>query len=721
MNQSSKESLKLLGKVTKIVFNRPDNGYTVMQVERQDTHKNKVTVVGYFQAVMLGERVHFEGIWQEHPTHGQQFFAKSFTKEQENTTEEKFFIHHIDGVGPSFAQKLQQTFGDDLKEILNKSPQRLKEVSGIGQERYKRIMESWGKHQASHDTLLFLTNCEIGFSTANKIYKHYAEHTLEKISSNPYRLLDEIEGVGFHTAELLAKHLQIANDDPRRLRAGLMHVMQQETRFGHCGMAYEKCLTQTANLLKIAKAELVNEVDFLVNEKKLMPETLKEQLCLFMPTLWLQEQLISQKIKNLLAGKGSEDTQDLILTLKELEKSLTLSQEQYHALEQALQSPVFVLTGGPGVGKTTSVNTLVEIFKINHLKIALAAPTGRAAKRLQEATKSPAKTIHRLLEFDSFTEKFNFGKYHPLPIDVLIVDEASMLDVPLCAQLLEALPAHARLIFVGDVDQLSSVGPGEVLRSLIVSGQVPYFALKTIFRQEHTSQIVINAHRVNQGMLPDINNEAGVDFYQVKANEPADFLRKIAIIVGERLPARFSFSSEEIQVISPMNIGPLGVNNLNKILQETLNPGTAHKAKIKQYDGFLREGDKVIQVVNNYEKNVFNGDIGKIISIDEEHAKVKVEFEQHNIIEYLAKELDQLQLAYAITVHKSQGSEYPAVVVVLSMAQKTMLKRNLLYTAITRGKKCVVLLCEEQALRLAVNTHEVATRINKLEEWLHEY
>ncbi len=422
MNQSSTDLLTLFGKVTRIVFNRPDNGYTVMQVEDQNHHKNKVVVVGHFFETFLGELVHFEGTWQQHPTHGQQFFAKTATREMPIATEEKFLIHQIDGVGPSFAQKLQRAFGDDLKEILDKSPQRLKEVSGIGAERYKRIMESWGKHQLSHDSMLFLTSAGVGYSMANRIYKHYAENTIDKITTNPYRLLEEMTGIGFQTAENIAKGLHIPNNDSRRLRAGIMQVMQQETRFGHCGMTQDKLLQQSASLLKVSREELIEEMNGLAAENKIIPETLKSITCFFMPQLWRQEQLISQKIKVFLA-RTADDTHDLVRTLKELEKSLTLSKEQYQALEQALYSPVFVLTGGPGVGKTTSVNTLVEIFKKNHLKIALAAPTGRAAKRLQEATQSPAKTIHRLLEYDSFTEKFNFGKYQVLPIDVLIIDD----------------------------------------------------------------------------------------------------------------------------------------------------------------------------------------------------------------------------------------------------------------------------------------------------------
>jgi len=722
MHQSSKEkeSVKLSGKVMRVIFNRPENGYTVMQVEAQGS-KNKTMVVGYFQAaISQGDHLHFEGEWQEHPTHGQQFFANSLKCEEQVGAEEKFFIHQIDGVGPSFAQKLQRAFGEDLKDILDNTPDRLKEVPGIGKERYKKIMESWEQHQSSHDALLFLTSRNIGFSIANKIHRHYGEFTVDKLLHNPYRMIDEVEGVGFAIADNLAKHLEFANNDPRRLMAGMMHILQLETRFGHCGMVEEKLIAQSANLLKVPFAEIQSMIDYLVDEKKVMCETLKGKLCLFMPKLWQQEQLISQKIKALLKRPKDVNTDDLLLTLKELEKSLTLSPEQYLALEQALHSPVFVLTGGPGVGKTTSVNTLVEIFKKNHLRIALCAPTGRAAKRLQEATEFSAKTIHRLLEYDSFTKKFNFGKYQPLPIDVLIIDEASMLDVPLCAALLLAMPDDARLILVGDVDQLSSVGPGEVLRSCISSKIVPFFALTKIFRQATTSQIVINAHRVNQGLLPETDNSLEQDFYRVLASDANDYMRKIAIIVGERLPIRFGFSPfEEIQVISPMNIGLLGINNLNKVLQQTLNPATTEKTEIKQYDGVLREGDKVIQLVNNYDKNVFNGDIGRISAIYLSSSKVLVNFEQQKV-EYQAKEIEQLQLAYAITIHKAQGSEYPAVVIVLSMAQKTMLKRNLLYTAITRGKKCVVLLCEQSALVLSVKTHEVATRINKLEEWLQD-
>ncbi|MGE3320407.1 MAG: ATP-dependent RecD-like DNA helicase [Candidatus Berkiella sp.] len=720
MHYPSKELVKMSGKVAKVIFNRPDNGYTVMQVEISG-NKAKIMVVGNFPvALSEDDLIQFEGSWQNHPTHGKQFFADTLNLAQEVGAQEKLFIHQIDGVGPSFANKLQQAFGDNLKDILENSPHRLKEVPGIGQMRFTKIMDSWAQIRDSHDAMLFLTSRGIGFAQATKIHKQYGEFTVEKLTHNPYRMIDEVEGVGFVMTDNFAKHLAIEDNDPRRLLAGMAHVLALETRFGHCGMIRDKLLMQSANVLKVSRSELEAIMNYLIEEKKVIPETVKGQACLFEPVLWQQEQLIAHKIKVQLQRERDVNTDDLLVTLKGLEKTRTLSKEQYQAIAQALNSSVFVLTGGPGVGKTTSVNTLVEIFNQNQLRVALCAPTGRAAKRLTEATQNQAKTIHRLLEYDSFSKRFKHNQFEPLPVDVLIIDEASMLDVPLCAAVLQALPEDARLILVGDVDQLSSVGPGEVLRSLITSNAVPYFALTQIFRQATSSQIVVNAHRVNQGLLPETDNDTAQDFYRVEARDTQDYLRKIATIVGDRLPSRFGFSPfTDIQVISPMNIGPLGINNINKVLQQTLNPKLQEKEEIKHYDGVLREGDKVIQLVNNYDKNVFNGDIGTIAAIYPTSHKVVVDFEQQKI-EYQAKEIEQLQLAYAITVHKSQGSEYKAVVVVLSMAQKTMLKRNLLYTAITRGKQCVVLLCEQSALVLSVNTHEVATRINKLEEWLQD-
>lgn len=717
-------AITLTGKVEKVIFHNPDNGYSVLHILAEAPH-NKVVVVGNFSQVFVGAYLSLQGVWQQHPTHGQQLAARSYTLQTppaESGTQ-KFLIQYLEGVDKATLKKLQDAFGEDLVDVLNHKPERLREVSGIGKKRYKNILQSWDTHKGSHEVMVYLTSLHVSYPMAIRIYKRYGPQTLTKVKTNPYQIIEEIEGFTFEMADNIARQCAIEPSDLIRLRAGLWYVLQKGTQYGHCGMENTQLLRQAAVLLREPMLLLEETLEAMIAQKTIIQDTVKSTDCVFVPELWEQEKLIAEKLKELLAtpiAKKNKKQPALLKTLQaEIKKeALTLSEEQNAAIEQALASKVFVITGGPGVGKTTILRLLANVFKQSEMRVLLGAPTGRAAKRLSEVTRMPAKTIHRLLEYDPFSETFGFNSEKLLNAEVVIIDEASMLDVPLCAAILEALPYNARIYFVGDVDQLPSVGPGDVLSGCIHSGKIPYYLLQTIFRQQASSQIIINAHRVNQGLMPVVDPDLTPDFYLVGAPNIEEQQSKIVTIVSERLGARFGFHPlEDIQVLSPMNEGPLGVNILNQLLQEALNPASVDTPQMAYRGGVFREGDKVIQIINDYDKNVFNGDIGRISAVHVGAKKIEVLFDQQKI-EYPYKELEQLRLAYAISIHKSQGSEYPAVVVVLSLQQKMMLKRNLLYTAISRGKSCVVIVGASAAVQCAVNTKTVSTRIHKLEEWL---
>jgi exodeoxyribonuclease V alpha subunit len=711
----------LSGKIEKIVYQNPENGYTVIQLSTKDEAHAKVTVVGYFTHSFLAGQVTFEGAWQTHPTHGQQFFAKSMTNEESDVDaiSEMLLARQLEGIGQSFAQKLLQKFGSELPEILETRPERIKEVPGIGKQRYQKILKSWKKYRDSHESMVFLMSHQMSMGLAAKIYDKYANNTIQHIEDDPYQLIQDIEGIGFQTADNVARSMAMSQDDPRRLEAGVLHSLQQATQYGHCGIEQKKLIWQTSRLLQVNESSIQTILEDMIEGKKVVQDQVKSLTCIFPNELYYQEQQIAKHFKRLMGSVPDAQTKNLHVLLDKAvnAENMVFSEEQLQAMERALEEKVFVITGGPGVGKTTIVRWLVKVFMQAKKEVALAAPTGRAAKRLTEITGVEAKTIHRLLEYDPYSKRFRFQEHSPLPYNVIILDEASMIDVPLCAAVLEAISDDARVIIVGDADQLASVGPGDVLRSLIQSQVVPCQLLNTIFRQKDSSRIVENAHRINHGMMPLIDVEGEQDFYWVNAENEDIQQQKMLKIITERVPLRFGCEPRHIQVLSPTNEGPLGVNTLNRLLQQALNPAAHAKAEVKHRDRVFREGDKVLQVVNDYEKNVFNGDIGYIKIVDSDLKRLTVVFDQQTV-EYPIKEWDQLKLAYGITVHKSQGSEYPAVIVVMSMRQKMMLTRNLLYTAVSRGKSCVVVLCEKMALEQAVRTQTTSTRMNKLEEWL---
>ncbi len=722
MTQVKDTPIALQGKIDKVIFSNPENGYTVLQLKPKDKSQDKITVVGNFDKTFTTEQVTFYGHWQEHPLHGKQFLALLVENITQSLPMEKFLVEYIDGVGPSYAKKIMDKFGDELSHILNNNPERLKEVPGVGTTRYQQIISSWQAQKSSHEMVLFLTTHGLHFAQSAKVVKRYGAKAIEIVQENPYRLIEDIDGIGFQTADNLALKLGFALADVRRLQGGLVYLLGQATKEGHCGMVQTALLEKAKALLQVDTASL-QEALHLASERELVKLTqVKNMPCVFIPALYHQEQIIAKGLKAVLDNPSDEDQKALIKILNQVieEEALPLSQEQQQAALIALQSKVFVLTGGPGVGKTTLIKILLKVFLKQDKSVAMAAPTGRAAKRMSESTGHMAKTIHRLLEYDPFTQTFGYHQQLPLPYDVIIIDESSMLDVPLCASIVQALKEDSQIIFVGDVDQLSAVGPGDVLKSFIQSGKIPYFALKTIFRQAASSQIIVNAHRVNEGLMPHVDKNEARDFFLIRSHNPQEQQQKIVDLIVTSLPARFGFSPlEDIQLLTPMNGGPLGVDNLNILLQEKLNPPAQSKPEMKHNHFVLRVGDKVIQIVNNYEKNVFNGDVGKVQKIDNNLRKFVVIFDK-TPIEYQYKELEQLRLAYAISVHKSQGSEYKAVVVNLSMSQRIMLKRNLLYTAMTRGKMCVVVVGEPEALTVAIKRGEVMLRLNKLEDWLKD-
>lgn len=564
----------------------------------------------------------------------------------------------------------------------------------------------------------------MGFSLTRieQLFEYFGLKTHDQLAEDPFFILRVLPQFSFADLVPVAAHFGIEQDDPRRVAGGLVQALQAATRQGHCGLPKTQLL-QTANrILGVSKELIFAGIEALIEAQFFYETSLKGTVCIFLTRLWRQEKVIADKIQMQLQEPLTFNEAALQKALAEnLEKeSLALSESQTQAIEQAILSKVFILTGGPGVGKTTLTRLLTKAFAQKGFKIALCAPTGRAAKRLSEVTGHTAKTIHRLLGYDPFAEQFQYHGGALLPIDVIIIDEASMLDVPLCEALLQAIPVTAQIIFVGDVDQLPAIGPGDVLRSLLSYQAIPQCHLTTIYRQAENSQIILNAHRVNLGALPQPDNDPDGDFFVIQSADPEKQLELLQTLVQERLPAKFGIDSiEDCQVLSLMNDGVLGINGLNVLLQAQLNPAVSHKNEVKHFDGLLREGDKVIQIVNNYEKNVFNGDVGIIESIIAKPKTIWVRYDQA-LIKYKGKSLKELKLAYALTVHKAQGSEYPVVIVILSKTQAALLKRNVFYTAITRGKQCVVILTDAQAIHRAVNNNTWVKRVVKLGELLED-
>ena len=728
MTASDQDREALSGVVERVVFHNPENGFAVMRV-RVRGRGQPVAVVGRLPVVSQGETIQASGSWRNDPSHGLQFQAQRLAVSPPDSLEgmrRYLGSGRVQGVGPKMARRLVKAFGEDVFEVIENEPKRLTEVPGIGPKRAKSLSEGFADQKAVRDIMVFLQTHGLGSSRAARIYRTYGADAATLLTEDPYRLARDIRGIGFRIADSIGASLGKDREGLPRARAGLGYTLEQARGAGHCGLPRSELLEQAQELLKIPEEILVTALADELRAGRLVATRLGGEEAIFLPLLLSAERAIARRLGELIRADPPPWADiDAAKALAWVERRLdvTLAPTQRAAVETSLRSRVAVITGGPGVGKTTLVNAVLRILRTRDVRCALCAPTGRAAKRLGESTGHTAKTIHRLLEIDPSNGTFRRGRLRPIDCGLLVVDEASMVDVELMAALLQALPAEGSLLLIGDADQLPSVGPGQVLRDLIDSDALPVARLKEIFRQADNSRIVRNAHRVNRGYLPELESRSDElsDFYFVPAEDAEDAQKKIARIVKGRIPMRFGLDPvRDVQVLSPMNRGPLGARALNATLQEVLNPAPKSGAvEVERFGWKYRALDKVMQTENDYGREVFNGDLGRVVSIDPGEQKMTIEFDGRPI-SYPFPDLDRVMLAYAVTVHKSQGSEYPAVVIPISTHHYVMLRRNLLYTAITRGRQVVVIVGQKWALQKAVDEASDLRRYSTLREQLAE-
>ncbi len=708
---------RISGSIERVTFHSEESGFCVLKTKVKG-HRDLITVIGSAASITPGEYVECVGSWHNDKTHGLQFKSTLLKVVPPSTLEgiEKYLgSGMVKGIGPHFAKILIKAFGVDVFTVIEETPERLLTLPGIGKKRTDKVTAAWSEQKAIREIMVFLQSHGVGTGRAVRIYKTYGDEAIVKVSENPYRLALDIHGIGFKTADLIAQKLGIAPDSLIRAQAGVRHVLQELSGDGHCAASQDSLIQEAEKLLEIPVSILEEAVREEVVQENLVQEDIEGINCLFLTPLYRAEIGVANSIKRILDGVPPWGKVEEVKALPWVEEKtgLTLSESQKDAVRLALTNKMVVITGGPGVGKTTLVNSILLIVRAKQVNVTLCAPTGRAAKRLSESTGLEAKTIHRLLEFDPKSFGFKRSKDNPLETDLVVIDESSMVDVTLMNKLLAAIPSSAALMIVGDVDQLPSVGPGSVLADIIDSGAVPTVRLIEIFRQAASSRIIVNAHRINKGEMP-LKGEAGelTDFYFIPAETPEEIHAKLLQVVTERIPKRFGMHSvKDVQVLTPMNRGGLGSHSLNAELQKALNPNG--EPKVTRFGTTFSPGDKVIQTVNNYDKEVFNGDIGQIDTIDTVEGVIRVEYDGR-IVEYEFGELDEVSLAYATSIHKSQGSEYPAVVIPLAMQHYTLLERNLIYTAVTRGKKLVTIIGQPKALAMAVKNRKSNKRLTNL-------
>lgn len=727
-------TMKLRGVVERITYQNPENGYTVLKCAVKN-YNDLVTVIGNLLDVNVGSVLLIDGNWKVDSKYGRQFVAESWEETLPATVfgiEKYLGSGLIKGVGPKFAKRIVGLFGTDTMDVIECDISRLKEVEGIGEKRIRQIHESWERQKEIKNVMLFLQDHGVSTSFAAKIYRQYGNDSIAKVKENPFRLADDIWGIGFKTADSIAEKLGIGKEAFVRLRSGIMYTLSSLADEGHVYAYKGQLIKQAAELLEAEESSIVMTLDQMLADKDVISEPVSEEKgdAIYLPPFYYAEVGVAAKIRKLLQNPAQDrlwtslmearrrtGNGALSIDVKKIEAKIGMEYDeiQADAIRQAAVSKIMILTGGPGTGKTTTTKGIISAYQSFGLKILLAAPTGRAAKRMTETTGLEAKTIHRLLECKP-PEGYQKNEENPLEGDVLIVDECSMIDLVLMNSLLKAIPAGMRVVLVGDIDQLPSVGAGNVLRDLIDSGVVPVIRLTRIFRQAQTSRIIMNAHRINEGQMPDLSNGKETDFFFTTKEDPEEAVREIVSLVQHKLSRYYRTLSSQIQVLTPMQKGVVGATNLNLALQEALNP---------QGDGLRRSGfifrrdDKVMQIRNNYDKEVFNGDIGIIESVDLQNRTLKVNFDQH-VVEYESSELDELVHAYATTIHKAQGSEYPIVVMPVLMNHYVMLQRNLIYTGITRAKKILVMVGTRKALACAVRNVTVHRRNTLLKERLQQ-
>ena len=715
------EEKTFIGSVERVTYHNDQNGYTVLKLLIPG-HSEPLTVTGNFPTISPGESIRVSGLWTTHPQYGDQFKAMDYAVVRPATIAgiQKYLGSGlIKGVGPITAKRIVEHFGEKTLDVIESEIERLAEVKGIARKRIELIQKTWQDQRAIKAVMLFLQSHSVSTHFAVKIYKQYGNESISVVEKTPYRLASEVYGIGFRTADQIARNLGMPADAEERMRAGLQFVLLSVTDDGHCYLPSMELIERSTDTLGVEDREKLNSVlELMLDEGSLKTEEYFEERAIYLPPIWQSERGVARRLKTLLAKPIRVDDRRIEDWLDRFnaKKGIALSDEQRRAIHRAAAERIFVLTGGPGTGKTSTLRALVALFSAMGRTVLLASPTGRAAQRLSDVTGREAKTIHRLLEFDPSQMQFKRNEEWPLEADVVIIDEASMIDVVLANSLFKAIHPGSQLILVGDVDQLPSVGPGTVLRDLIDSGAVPVARLTQVFRQAAESLIVQNAHRINRGEFPLLvkPGEQKSDCYFIEAEEPNELVDLIVKSVAKSLPGRFGYDPmKDIQVLVPMNRGRVGAHQLNELLQAALNPPGAGKTELTRGSRILRTGDKVIQRVNNYKLEVFNGDVGTIENIDLEDQMISVRFTER-IVDYDYADIMDLAHGFAVSIHKSQGSEYPAVVIPLHVQHFLILSRNLLYTALTRAKKTVVLIGMTKAIGMAMHNLEATRRFTGL-------
>ena len=739
MTEKQNESASIQGTISRITYQNPETHYTVARLD--EDRGTGITVVGRIFPISEGEEIKVTGAWKRHPRYGLQFQVDHWQKIDPATIEgiEKYLGSGlIKGIGATYAKRLVAAFGLDTLRVLSEEPLRILEVDGIGEVRARRVMQAWQEQRGMQDVMVFLQGHGVGASLALRIYRAFGADTIQQVRENPYALAQQVHGIGFLLADRLAGRIGVQGDFPLRVQAGVLHVLREAADQGHCFSPLPLLKRNAAGLLGVEEDPVEAAVDKLAAKGQLIFEETDDGTVtrVYLAELFQAERRVAEALGHLLStpsslqgerrispwsqsGSTPRGVIDLISPELFGPSAVTLDEDQVRATQQALREKILVITGGPGTGKTTLLTALLTILRRSKVGFVLAAPTGRAAKWMSESSSEEAMTIHRLLEFNPREGGFHRSEDNPLQADFIIVDETSMVDLALMDHLLRAVDPHSHLILVGDVDQLPSVGPGSVLRDLIDSGVIPKVVLTRIFRQERESLIVVNAHRILHGQSLVLGNKPGPsDFVFLPRESEDEILAEIKTLISEEIPRSLGLPADgvaqAIQVLTPMHRGLLGTINLNRELQMLLNPGG--KA-LEQSGSGLRLGDKVMQLRNNYDKGVFNGDLGRIVGIDTEDGSVTVDFLE-KLVKYDSENLDEISLAYATSVHKSQGSEYPAVVIPLHTSHYLMLHRSILYTAVTRGKKLVVIVGSRKALAMAIRNFRVEKRNTGLKEKL---
>lgn len=717
----------LEGQIERITYTNEENGFTIAKLKVYG-RPDLVTVVGNLMAPTPGEILKLTGEWANHPKYGEQFKIvqyKTTVPASVYGIQKYLGSGLIKGIGPVMAKRIVKEFGEQTLDIIEDHIDKLEQVAGIGRKRIKMIRKAWDDQKEIRNVMLFLQGHGVSSGYATKIFKQYGNRSIQVVKENPYRLATDIFGIGFVTADHIAERLGFDKNSELRAEAGILYVLHQLADEGNVYYPYEPLLNKCKEILGVEGGIIVKAVDAIAIDRKIVIQKineatgeLKENRGVYLAKFHVTETGIARQIKALLKAPKSIRSFDSNKAASWVQErlSIDLAENQVQALRSAAENKVLVITGGPGTGKTTIINALLKIFSGLKVRIMLAAPTGRAAKRMSEATGYEAKTIHRLLEYSIQKGGFKKDDEQPLDCDLIIVDEASMIDTILMYYLLKAIPLKATFILVGDVNQLPSVGAGNVLRDIIASDVIPVVRLNEIFRQAKESQIIVNAHKINNGILPSFTPSGpGDDFYFIEQEDPEDVLRIILELVSDRVPRRFGFDPvDDIQVLSPMHKGTVGAGNLNLELQRRLNPC---QEGVTRGNRAFRTGDKVMQIKNNYDKEVFNGDIGRIARVDPEMREVDISFDGRNV-PYDFTDLDEIVLAYAVSVHKSQGSEYPAVIIPILTQHYMLLQRNLIYTAVTRGRKLVIVIGTKKALAIGVKNDKTRKRYTFLEQRL---